>query len=78
MECSQTITQTVDLQPLTCRASNAVYQKYLQKQFGIGTCENNLSNEEIEDAFENIDLLKYISCHEVECCDKNTLIENLK
>lgn len=66
----------LDLDPLISKASNAAYKKYLQKKYGLRTCKGDLTDPEIEDLWENIDLLKYILCNDI-CGDKEKLIETL-
>ncbi len=69
---------TIDLQPLMCKASDALYKKYLQTMYGLRSCVDDLTDSEIEDLFENASLLKYISKNDVDCCDTEKLIETLK
>lgn len=67
----------LDLQPLISKASKGVYQKFLGEKYGVGVCKDQITDEEIEDLLEDIELLKYIACHNTCTCDREKLIETL-
>lgn len=68
---------SLNLQPLTCRVSDAVYKKYQEIYYGLRTCPDRLDDEEIEDILENIALLKYVCQTNLKGCDEQLLIETL-
>lgn len=52
-----------------CKASEGVYKKHQEKRYGIKACKGKLENATIEDLYEDIDLLKYLSKTKNEICN---------
>lgn len=61
-----------------CKASEALYKKYLTNQYGLRVCEDDLTEEEVKDLLDDVKLLQYVSKNKFCGCDKELLIENLK
>lgn len=58
-------------------AAKGTYKKYLEKRYGVKACTGVLKDMEIEEIFEDVDLLNYLKCNKLCNINKEKLIETI-